>query len=142
MELELKQIHRRRAERIRPSFTTTFDEQLLENLDGVCEEIGCTRTAAMEAAVKMWLAAVPHGKAPAPDMGRGGQLPYGKTRVDGQIVEVKDEVETIVIAKRLRGDGHSFGGISKMLADAGWFARNGKPFFAAQIRNMIGEASK
>jgi len=70
----------------------------------------------------------------------GGHAPYGHTLTGGSLAAVHSEQETIVRARTLRARGLSFGKICKALASEGKLARNGRPFAAQQIANMVSDS--
>lgn len=70
---------------------------------------------------------------------RVGAIPFGYSLCsDGKTLqEHPGEQPVIAKARDLRQEGFSFRAIAKDLADAGYFARNGKVFEAMQVRAML-----
>ncbi|MEI8359346.1 MAG: recombinase family protein [Deltaproteobacteria bacterium] len=65
-------------------------------------------------------------------------MPYGWTaEADGRLVEVADEQETICRAVAFRSEGLSLRAVAARLAADGRFARNGKPFSAKVLRDVV-----
>jgi len=65
-----------------------------------------------------------------------GNAPYGFRLEDGEVVHDPAEQKVLALIKGYREKGFSLHKISKTLADAGFKARNGKPFHHQAISRM------
>jgi DNA invertase Pin-like site-specific DNA recombinase len=63
--------------------------------------------------------------------------PYGSAYMDGRAVAAAAEQATIRRMRELRTAGRSFRAVSAALADEGRIARNGKPFAAQTIKQVL-----
>lgn len=73
----------------------------------------------------------------------GGIAPYGFLLTDnGKLIKDKKEQKAIVIANKLRTQGHTLLDISAILANNGYLSRVHTPLSAKQIRTIVGEAKK
>lgn len=67
-----------------------------------------------------------------------GTIPYGfAAEADGRLVAVATEQATIRRAVDLRGEGLSLRAVAAMLAQEGLVARNGKPFSAKVLADVV-----
>lgn len=67
----------------------------------------------------------------------GAAAPFGFRLIAGELVRDEQEQAVIAAARKLRGQGLSLRRVSDALAAQGHVARNGKPFAAQQIANMV-----
>jgi DNA invertase Pin-like site-specific DNA recombinase len=68
----------------------------------------------------------------------GGRAPYGfRVSQDGRVEPVEREQAVIETARQLSADGNSLRDIAANLERGGHFARNGRPFVAAQVSRML-----
>lgn len=72
---------------------------------------------------------------------RTGSIPYGKALAqDGvHLIDNPDEQDVIRRAREYHAAGLSLRGIAARLASQGLYARNGRPFYAEQVRAMLRE---
>ena len=68
---------------------------------------------------------------------RGGAVPYGYSVVDGVLAPVHSEQDTIKRASELHGQGFSLRAIANTFEAERRVSRNGKPFAAQQITNIL-----
>jgi DNA invertase Pin-like site-specific DNA recombinase len=73
----------------------------------------------------------------------GGHAPYGYRLTDGGALEtVAEEQATVARAREIAANGLSLAKISGALANEGRLARNARPFWPAQIANMLRSAQQ
>ncbi|MGD9611146.1 MAG: recombinase family protein [Desulfovibrionaceae bacterium] len=72
---------------------------------------------------------------------RTGSVPYGKSLADDgvHLIDNHEEQDVIARAREYHAAGLSLRGIAARLASQGLYARNGRPFYAEQVRAMLRE---
>ncbi len=67
----------------------------------------------------------------------GGFDPYGYRCVEGELEAIPEEIETIRLIQRLKGEGETLRAIGKRLSEIGITSRAGTPFQPMQVARIL-----
>jgi len=63
--------------------------------------------------------------------------PYGKTRIEGMLIDATDEQETIAAVRRLRGEGNSYQAIADHLNARGTASKTGSVWYSQTVKRLL-----